>query len=69
MDLLKNVVDMLPDALPYSAVIKSFTRALANESQGNSRAQFFLTQSGHLQPSLSKRSIMMRNAHLLVKLK
>uniref|UniRef100_A0A3P8QCK2 ABC transporter domain-containing protein n=1 Tax=Astatotilapia calliptera TaxID=8154 RepID=A0A3P8QCK2_ASTCA len=35
MDLLKNVVDMLPDALPYSAVIKSFTRALANESQEN----------------------------------
>ncbi|XP_003445395.1 LOW QUALITY PROTEIN: ATP-binding cassette sub-family A member 12 [Oreochromis niloticus] len=35
MDLLKNAVDMLPDALPYSSVIKNFTRALANESQEN----------------------------------
>ncbi|XP_030613266.1 LOW QUALITY PROTEIN: ATP-binding cassette sub-family A member 12 [Archocentrus centrarchus] len=35
MDILKNAVEMLPDALPYSSVIKSITTVLANESQAN----------------------------------
>ncbi|XP_036065527.1 uncharacterized protein abca12 isoform X2 [Oryzias melastigma] len=32
MDILKNATDGLPDAIPFSSGIKSFTKTLANES-------------------------------------
>lgn len=34
MDILKNATDGLPDAIPFSSGIKSFTKTLANESPG-----------------------------------
>lgn len=35
MDLLMNAVDILPDGLPFSSMLKNITRVLASESQEN----------------------------------
>lgn len=42
MDLLMNAVDILPDGLPFSSMLKNITRVLASESQGNLMVQIFL---------------------------
>ncbi|XP_059199203.1 glucosylceramide transporter ABCA12 [Centropristis striata] len=35
MDLLMNAVNMLPNSLPFSSVLKNITRTLLSESEGN----------------------------------
>lgn len=34
MDLLMQTVNLIPDEIPFSSVLKNFTQALANEPEG-----------------------------------
>ncbi|KAG7227448.1 hypothetical protein INR49_005262 [Caranx melampygus] len=66
MDLLMNAVDMLPGGFPFSAVLKTITRVLANESQENLilMQQTFHTVTGLFQIAVTDPRFMEQLDHL-----